>query len=480
MNNRDEQVRTWKARTKYSAGVAGVLAIVLAVLIIVPSLGADSRLSAEETRLLRQFESVYQFIRNSYVDEVEADKLIKGALKGMFESLDDPHSAYLSREEMRSLSDTTSGEFGGVGMYINKQRPDGDAPRYVEVVSPIEGTPAYHAGVRGGDIIIAIDEESTAPLNIDEVVDKLRGRPGTDVLVTIRRGPTATLDVNLTRDTIQVPTVRQALIDNSIGYLRIVQFTPHTRDRVREALHDFSEQGYSQLIVDLRGNPGGLLNAVVEVSDLFLDEGLVVGTRGRVASENHEFNARPGIEVGEDIEIVILIDKGSASAAEIMAGALGDRERALLVGQTTYGKGSVQQVRGLADGGFRLTMSRYYTPSGSYIDNNGIAPHIEMLPPSLSEGEEELAVQLAGEDLILNWAQKNSDADRSDIESYITRLRETGYADLPDWYLERIIDRTLRRQRQEDPVYDLRHDVVLKQALELLQTGEVGRKLGLR
>ncbi|AFG38802.1 S41 family peptidase [Spirochaeta africana] len=479
MNKLHEQMQAWRTRTRYSAGVAAVLAMVLAAVLVVPQIGANNRLSAEETRLLRQFENVYQFIRDSYVDEVEAEKLIRGAMEGMFESLEDPHSAFLSREEMRSLTDTTSGEFGGVGLYINKQPADGDNPRFVEVVSPIEGTPAYHAGVRGGDLIVAINEESTAPLNIDEVVDKLRGRPGTDVTVTIRRGRSSTFDVTLTRDTIQVPTVRRAIMDNGIAYLRIVQFTPHTRERVADALQYFEDAGYQKLIIDLRGNPGGLLNSVVDVSDLFLDEGLVVGTRGRVESENHEFTARRGIAVSDDLETVILIDKGSASAAEIMAGALGDRERAVLIGQTTYGKGSVQQVRGLINGGFRLTMSRYYTPSGTYIDKEGIAPHIEILPPSLEEDEQEVAVELVTSNRVQSWARDNTEAGDAEVAEFIQDLRGEGF-ELPQWYLERMVDNELIRQRREDPVYNLKHDVVLQQAIELLKSGEIAQRLGLR
>lgn len=466
------EIKQWRRRTKVSAALAAVFGIILAAVLIVPTVAANGNLSPEEARLLRQFEEVYGFIRDGYVDEVDPETLITGAMEGMFESLDDPHSAYLSREEMRSLTDTTAGEFGGVGLYINKQPPNGGDPRYVEVVSPIEGTPAYHAGIRGGDLIVAIDGESTESLNIDEVVDTLRGRPQSDVTVTIRRGKADEFDVTLTRDTIEVPTVREAMISDGVAYLRIVQFTPHTAERVEEAIEFFEQEGYRKMIIDLRGNPGGLLNAVVEVSDLFLDGGLVVGTRGRVKSESQRFTVDSGTEVSEDTVIAILIDKGSASASEIMAGALGDRERAVLIGETTYGKGSVQQVRGLLNGGFRLTMSRYYTPDGTYIDKKGIEPHIEMQPPQLSEEEEEAAVELMRENRIGSWAAENSDVSDAEAADFIDALLQEGY-DLPRWYLERAVDSELSRQQREDPVYNLEHDVVLRQTLELLQSGEL-------
>ncbi len=476
MNTDNPEVKALRARSRYTTVLAVVTAIILAAVLIVPQVGANNQLSAEEARLLQQFESVYQFIRDNYVDEVKAEELMQGAMKGMFDSLDDPHSAYLTQEEMRSLTDTTAGEFGGVGLYINKQPADGDNPRYVEVVSPIESTPAYHAGIRGGDLIVAIEEESTAPLSIDEVVDKLRGRPGTDVVVTIRRGRSSNFDVTLTRDTIQVPTVRHAMMSDGVAYLRIVQFTPYTEERVRSALDFFESEGYDQLIIDLRGNPGGLLNAVVDVSDLFLDEGLVVGTRGRVASENQEFTSSSSTSVPTETEIAVLIDKGSASAAEIMAGALGDRNRAVLIGQQTYGKGSVQQVRGLSNGGFRLTMSRYYTPGGTYIDKKGISPHIEMLPQQLDEEEQEAAVELVTEQTIRTWAQNNTGADSDDIDAFMEELQEQGY-ELPDWYLESSIDNELARARNDEPVYNLEHDLVLRQAFELMRSGEIGERL---
>jgi carboxyl-terminal processing protease len=316
---------------------------------VVPQVVAQGSQAATPSsdQSLALFEQVYRFIQQNYVDEVDPETLIEGALQGMFESLEDPHSAYLSAEEMRGLTDTTSGEFGGVGMYISKPVGSREGSGYIEIVSPIEDTPAYRAGLRAGDRIKLVEGESTAEMSVDEVVELLRGRPGTEVGVTILRGEDMEFPVALERAVIRVPTVKWDMIDETTAFLRIIQFTPYTDDRVREAIADFRAAGYESLIVDLRSNPGGLLSGVVDVAGAFFDGGPVVETRGRIPSENQSFVADDGLLVDAGIEVVVLIDGGSASASEILAGALKDRERATLIGETTYGKGSVQQVRRL-------------------------------------------------------------------------------------------------------------------------------------
>ncbi len=461
----------WRRWARMTSAVALVLAVVLAAVILVPAVSARNSMSAQELQLMQQFETVYQFIRDSYVDEVDPATLFEGALQGMFESLDDPHSAYLNAEDVRSLTDTTSGEFGGVGLYIGKQPENGDQPSFVEVVSPIEGTPAYHAGIIGGDLIVAIEGESTAPLSIDEVVDKLRGRPGTDVQVTVQRGNAPEFFVDITRAIIEVPTVRHAMIGSDIGYLRIVQFTPHTAGKVEEAVRFFDSQGYSSMIIDLRGNPGGLLNAVVDVCSVFFDDGLVVGTRGRIASENQRFYAQGRSLVPEDMDILVLIDKGSASAAEIMAGALKDRGRAVLAGETSYGKGSVQQVRLLGEGGFRLTMARYYLPDGEFIDKIGVDPHIQLDQPELSEEEQERAIDLLSEGRVRDWVRVHSEAEIGARQGFSRALQQE--FDLPQWYIDRLLAIEFGRQSDEQPVYDLTYDSVLQQAVELVRNGQL-------
>lgn len=457
-------------------GLTGALGLFLFVLVSTPSLLAQGS-KPQDQRLLTIVEQVYQFIQNNYVDEVEAETLIEGALDGMFESLGDPHSAYLSADELRSLTDTTSGEFGGVGMYINKQvqnREEG-VPRgggYIEVVSPIEDTPAYRAGLRAGDLIVAVEEEPTDDLSVDEVVDRLRGAPGTEVEITIRRGRSQEFPVTLERAVIQIPTVKQAMIHEDIGYLRVIQFTPYTDERVKEAVEFFRENEYSSMIIDLRNNPGGVLDGVVDVADLFFDGGLVVGTSGRVESENVEYRATAGRFVSEDFPIVVLIDGGSASAAEILAGALKDRDRGFLLGETTYGKGSVQQVRSIGLGGFRLTMARYYTPDGTYIDKKGIVPDEEMAEPELSDEELDSYAELRRANRITEFVQQNMEPSEAQIDRFIRQLKEEGNA-LSERYLRRMIRTEVNRLSNRSEVYDLEYDVVLQEAVRLIEAGEV-------
>lgn len=468
--NRDPKQRA------FWAGLTGALVLFLFILVSTPSLLAQGS-SQQDQRLFTILEQVYQFIQNNYVDEVEPETLIEGALDGMFESLGDPHSAYLTEEELRSLTDTTAGEFGGVGMYINKQVPDAEngIPQgrgYIEVVSPIEDTPAYRAGLRAGDLIVSVEGESTSDLSVDEVVDRLRGAPGTEVEITIRRGRSQEFPVALERAVIQIPTVKQAMIHEGVGYLRIIQFTPYTNERVREAVEFFRENEYESMIIDLRNNPGGVLDGVVDVADLFFDGGLVVGTRGRVESENREYRAAEGRFVSEDLPIIVLIDEGSASASEILAGAMKDRDRAFLMGETTYGKGSVQQVRSVGLGGFRLTMARYYTPDGTYIDEKGIEPDKVMAEPELSDDELDSYAQLRRENRITEFVQQNMNPSDSEVDRFVQQLREEGIT-LNERYLRRMIRTEVNRLSNTSEVYDLEYDLILREAVRMLENGEV-------
>lgn len=453
------------------AGITVFLVACLLTLLISPTVLAQP--SDETDRLFAVFRQVFTFVENNYVDEVDPEVLMEGALNGLFESLDDPHSAYLGEEEMRSLQDTTSGEFGGVGMYISKQATeDDDGTGFVEVVSPIEDTPAFRAGIHAGDLITAVEDETTAELTIDGVVDRLRGSPGSTVTITIRRLGRAEFRVTLERAIIEVPTVKNAMIDDEIAFLRIIQFTPYTDERVREAVESFEEAGYSSMIIDLRRNPGGLLTSVVDTADLFFDGGIVVGTEGRRESENEVFRADPGKTIPESIAMVVLIDEGSASAAEILAGALKDRDRALLIGETTYGKGSVQQVRSIGDGGFRLTMSRYYTPDRTFIDKTGIVPHRVVKEPELSDEEVEQYANLREENVVASFVQENPDPSENQIEAFIEDLRQDGY-ELTNRVLRRMIRDELNRYHNRSVVYDLDYDVVLQEAVRLIRQGDL-------
>jgi carboxyl-terminal processing protease len=455
--------RTLRERTVWIV-VTAFLAAVIVILAFAPRvLAGDSE--TENQRLMGTFYEVLRFVQDNYVDEdkVGTQHLIDGALKGMFESLGDPHSAYLSATEMRDLDDTTSGRFGGVGLIISKIETG------VEVVSPIEGTPAYRAGVNAGDLIVAVNGQSVIELNIDEVLSVLRGEPGTTVTMTVQRGKSLQFDVQVVRALIEVPTVKSAMMPDGLGYLRIIQFTPLTADRVRDALESFQKAGYRGLIVDLRGNPGGLLSSAIEVGDMFLSRGPVVSTRGRVPSENHVFyaSARTTI-VPEDMPVVVLINRGSASASEILAGALQDTARATVMGEKSYGKGSVQQIKRVGDAGFRLTMARYYTPLGKNIDKVGIKPDVEVLEPELTQAQEASLDRLIQGNLIKEFVAANPSPTEPAVSGFVRELVGKGI-DLDERYVWRLIRNEINRTNNDPPVYDLDYDLVLQRAVEQLR-----------
>ena len=383
------------------AGIASTLVIAVSTLafllfftISAPSVSAQNSYTYNRDieKYMTLLKNAYYYVLNNYVDEIPPEELFNGAMNGLFESLDDPYSLYLDELAVQSLTDTTKGKFGGVGLYISKSilydedNPYGRKP-YVEVISPIEGTPAYRAGIHSGDYIFKINGESAKDLTTNEVSDLLRGEAGTPVDVTLLRGNNITFDVTIRRANIEIPTVKEDMIDGDIGYLRIIQFTPYTAKRIKEAIKDFKRNNYKALILDLRGNPGGLLDSVVEITDFFFNNGVIVSTKSRIDDENKISYAHRGILVNENIPITVLIDNGSASASEILTGALKDRDRAVVIGQTSYGKGSVQTMIRLGESAIKLTMARYYTPAGNNIDKTGIIPDIEIPIPDYSVEE---------------------------------------------------------------------------------------------
>lgn len=473
-----ENSRPKRRERAFWVGLTSVLIGLVLLLAVAPSVFAQS--FSDTDRVLSIFENIFRFVEENYVDDVDPQVLLEGALEGLFNSLDDPYSAYLDETDMRSLNDTTTGEYGGVGMLISKQRPDdgnGDTG-YVEVISPIEDTPAHRVGVRAGDVILGIEDPdtgefvSTDEMSIDQAVDRLRGLPRTPVTIKVRRGETAVFPITIVREIIEFPTVKFAMIAEEIGFLRISNFTPRTTDRILDALELFQQNDYTSMIIDLRSNPGGLLDSVVKVADLFFSSGTIVGTSGRRSTENERFVAQSSTSVPAHLPIVVLIDQGSASAAEILAGALQDRGRAVLLGETSYGKGSVQQIRRVGDGGFRLTMSKYYLPSGRFIDKIGVSPDEELLPPELDDDQQQVYVELLSSPLVVEWVGGNHNPTESQIESFVVELQRGDY-DLPDRWVRRAVRNEVNRQNNIVAPYDLDFDTVLQEAVRMLQEGEV-------
>jgi carboxyl-terminal processing protease len=436
---------------------------------------ADAQGTEQDTarRYISIIQNVFDFIRNHYVEQVDPQAIYEGAMSGMFQALGDPYSAFLPESEMSDLNDTTQGNFGGVGLYISKpvgERPDGSPP-YVEVASPIEDTPGWRAGINPGDLIIEINGESTDKLTMDEVLGRLRGTPGVEIKLLIRRGEKLEFPVSLTRAIIEVPTVKHAMIGD-IGYLRLLTFTPMSVDRTREALEGFAAQNYKSFILDLRNNYGGLLQSAVGISDLFLEGGVVVSTKSRIPAENAVFTARRAAMVPANIPIVVLINRGSASASEIVAGALKDRGRAYLVGEKSYGKGSVQQVYPLDKAGFRITTARYYTPSDVNIDKIGIPPDREVLFPEITGEDAEKLNVLIATNRIPSFIKANPEASAAQVEALAKELN--GEYNIDTALLRRLI-RNEQTRTVIAPVYDLEYDVQLQEAVNILQSGNYGQ-----
>lgn len=328
------------------------------------------------------FTEVLRQIEKNYVEPKDPQKLIYGAIKGMVRSLD-PHSSFLTKEEHQELMMETKGSFSGIGIEITIK------DNILTVVSPIEGTPAYKAGIKAGDKIIKVEGKSTKDMSLLEAVKKIRGPKGTKVKLTIaRKGLEKPLNFSITRDVIPLKSVRYYPLTPGIGYVRISNFQSNTAKDLSSALEEPERGGKLKgLIIDLRNNPGGLLSQAIEVSELFLDSGVIVSTRGRDSSHNIKATAHKN-KKQRDYPIIVLVNSGSASAAEIVAGALQDNKRAIVLGSRTFGKGSVQTILPLSDGsGLRLTTSLYYTPSGKSIQLSGITPDIELayVPPSKEE-----------------------------------------------------------------------------------------------
>lgn len=347
---------------------AGLTALALLFLTASPVPAAE-----EDTyKSLKLFADVLEEIEKNYVDEVDAEELVHNAIRGMVGNLD-PHSSFMPPEAFGDLQDDTKGKFSGIGIVITMKEG------ILTVVSPIEGTPAYKAGIAAGDIIIKIDDESTKDMALWEAVNKMRGPRHKEVKITvIRDGEAAPLEFALKRDLIPMTSVRSAVLAPGYGYLRITNFRMNTHEDVEKQLVKLEKDTLKGLVVDLRDNPGGLLDQAIKISDLFLDEGTIVSIKGRLKKNTQEFNAFPN-ETPRDYPIVVLINGGSASASEIVAGALQDHSRALILGTPSFGKGSVQTVRPLKEGfGIKYTIARYYTPSGRSIQAKGILPDIEV------------------------------------------------------------------------------------------------------
>lgn len=367
-------------------------------------------------RQLDLFGDVLERVRADYVEKPSDEKLIESAINGMLSGLD-PHSAYLSPKHFRDMQVQTRGEFGGLGIEVTMENG------VVKVVSPIEGTPADRAGVRAGDLITHLDKEQIVGLTLGEAVEKMRGRVNTPILLTIvRKGNEDPLDIKIVRDVIRINPVK-ARVEDDVAYVRITTFNERTNSNLKKSIADLKKKMGKKLkgyVIDLRNNPGGLLDQAIAVSDSFLDKGAIVLTRGRNPDEAQRSNARAG-DITNGKKLVVLINGGSASASEIVAGALQDHKRATVVGTRSFGKGSVQTIIPLGpNGALRLTTARYYTPSNRSIQAKGIDPNI-VVEQKLPEDLKKKKIQPRGEASLRGHLKNEGDDEKSGSSAYVPK-----------------------------------------------------------
>lgn len=354
------------------------------------SVEVESDLPVKDVQTLAE---VFERIKRAYVEEVDDSTLLRNAMRGMLGELD-PHSAYLDEEEFDSLRESTEGEFGGIGIEVGMEEGQ------LTIITPIDDTPASRAGLEARDVILRIGDTATDSLSLQEAVELMRGDPGEEVEITImRRGEDSPRSITLTRENIRVESVRHEMLEAGYGYLRVSQFQNRTGEQVHDAIADMQREAPLEgLVLDLRNNPGGVLQSAVDVADAFIDNGLIVYTEGRLQDSDRRFSASAET-IAPDVPLVVLINGGSASAAEIVAGALQDQRRAVVMGTDSFGKGSVQQVMPLGNGdGLKLTTALYYTPGGRSIQARGIEPDVEVVRGRL-EVAEDSGLQLRESDL---------------------------------------------------------------------------------
>jgi carboxyl-terminal processing protease len=447
---------------KRHKGLIGIAFFVFAVFWVAAG-GIQTHLQAGTDKTyeeLKIFSDILDIVEKNYVEPVDSQKLIRGAINGMLKSLD-PHSSFLLPSAYKELRIDTKGEFSGIGIVITMQE------HRLTVISPIEGSPAYEAGVKAGDLIVKVDGENTKDMKLWEAVKKMRGKKGTTVVITVEReGAAEPIDFTIVRDVIPLQSVRAFTLKPGYGYLRITNFRDRTYDDVLAALSvlESEETPLKGLVFDLRDNPGGLLEQAVKIADIFLEEGRIVSIKGRVGSHSKVYSAHAN-EEKHSYPIVLLINEGSASASEIVAGALQDHGRALTLGTTSFGKGSVQAVEPLRDGsGLKLTIARYYTPNGHTIQAQGIKPDVVVEERFVKENEEEKKHRVQEKDLKNHISAKPEDDTKKDKKGEQTGKTFKG-AKLPGEKPSEVVSALLTKDNQT------------KRALEILKSWQIFSKI---
>jgi len=426
---------------------------------------------------IRLFNEVLSYVEGSYVEPPDVEKLIYGAIDGMLASLDDPYTRFMRKEGYKDLKIETEGEFGGVGFVVTKKNG------WITVVAPIDDTPASRAGLKPNDRIVKIDEESTKNMDLNEAVSRMRGKPGTYVVLWILRDDKEEpVKYKIKREKIEIESVLAKEFNyknKKYGYIKIKQFGQDTYDHLKKILKKYDKEQLDGLILDLRNNPGGLLYSAYKIADLFLDEGMVVYTKGRLEDQNKEYFAS-SIDYCHDVPMCILANQGSASGSEIVVGALKDNKRAIMVGNKTFGKGVVQTVRELDEGmAVAITTAKYFTPSGVCIHKKGIEPNIEVKFPKTSEQDLKNAEKIIKGNYLDTFVKENKDylafdkeKQKESIEELMKKLNSDDIN--ADYKLVRqLIKAKFREIRgMNEAILDLEDDVQLKKAVELLNVAD--------
>ncbi len=430
----------------------------------------------ERKKFIDKVTQLYDFIEKSYYVNPNSTESLDGTLKGMLENLGDPYSTYVTKEESEKYQESITGEFGGLGITIDEGLDVESGVHYIQVIAPIEGTPAYFAGIQTGDLIISVDDMSTAEMSANDAIHIMRGEPGSSVDITIKRDDLI-VPITIVRDIIKVIYLKHAKITDDIAYISLLSFNDNTPERFKSVLQELEKERYQHLIIDLRNNPGGSLAAVLKIADFFLNKGeLIVGTDSRIENNRYQYFARNASIVPYDKKIVVLVNGGSASASEILAGALKYNGRATLVGKDTYGKGLVQTVQPFGEGFITLTIAEYYTPGDNYINGVGIAPDVEIEGISFGSNMQERIwiSQIADDDLVRKFVEeKLGKIGEKEIEEFRQRLKEMNM-EFQDF---RAITSLLVRQanvfNDVITVYNLETDTVLNQTVELIEKGDL-------
>ena len=393
---------------RISTGFLGgtLFGLLVAVALSVHALKEEEQIPFED---LQAFTEVFSKVKSDYVESVDEKKLIEDAIRGMLNGLD-PHSSYLNTSEFSDLKIGTTGQFGGLGIEVGMENG------FVKVISPIDDTPAFRAGVKASDLIIKLDDKSVKGMTLNEAVKIMRGKPNTSIELTIvREGEPKPLVINITREIIRVKSVKNRMLEPGYGYVRITNFQSRTTTDLLKAISDLQKEARLKgMILDLRNNPGGVLNGAVGVSDAFIDDGLIVYTEGRIDDSSHRYLATPGDSLN-GAPLVVLINGGSASASEIVAGALQDHRRGIILGTKSFGKGSVQTIQELRNGSaVKLTTARYFTPHGRSIQATGIEPDIKLSTVKLSSNDEKARASYSEADLDGSLSNPNGDTNGAD------------------------------------------------------------------